>query len=98
MYNGAKSTNLNKGYILFHLLWLPLSPPPQEKCLQETEKQFKEVSEAAGKAQRGHAALVGQVDKFRALSETHKHKSNGLETQLVALRKVGPWWAGGNHF
>ncbi len=72
-------------------------PPPQEKCLQETEKRFKEVSEAAGKAQRGHAALVGQVDKFRALSETHKHKSNGLETQLVALRKVGSRWPGGNH-
>ncbi len=61
---------------------------PQEKCLQETEKRLKEVSETAGKAQRGHTTLVGQVDKYRSLSETLKHKSEGLEAQLVATRKV----------
>ncbi len=75
-----------KNYLL--LTVTAVYPPPQEKCLQETEKRLKEVSETAGKAQRGHTTLVGQVDKYRSLSETLKHKSEGLEAQLVATRKV----------
>ncbi len=43
----------------------------------------------AGKAQRGHTALAGQVDKYKTLSETLKHKGDGLEAQLMAVRKVG---------
>ena len=34
------------------------------------------------------------MDKYKQAADTLKHKCEGLEAQLVALRKVGGWVGG----
>ena len=56
--------------------------------LAQTESKLKEVSEQSSKIQRSYQSMAGQVDKYKHTSEIFKHKCEGLETQLVSIRKV----------
>ena len=53
-----------------------------------SESKLKELSEQNGKLQRSYKSVSSQVDKYKQASETLKHKSEGLEAQLISLRKV----------
>ena len=53
-----------------------------------SEAKLKELSEQNAKLQRSHKSVSSQVDKYRQSSETLKRKCEGLEAQLVSLRKV----------
>ena len=60
----------------------------QDKQLSFSESKMKELSEQNAKLQRSHKSVSTQVDKYRQTSDTLKRKCEGLEAQLVALRKV----------
>lgn len=53
-----------------------------------TQTRLKEITDQNTKLHRGHKSMMSQLDKYRQSSETLKHKCEGLEAQLLSLRKV----------
>lgn len=51
------------------------------------EKKVKELTEEQGRLQKTNQGLQSQIDKYKKLYDECKHKNEGLEQQLVALRK-----------
>ena len=62
--------------------------PLQDKQLNASEAKLKELGEQNAKLQHEHKSVSSQVDKYKQSSETLKRKCEGLEAQLVSLRKV----------
>ena len=58
--------------------------------MSSSESKLKELTEQNAKLQRSHKSVSSQVDKYmyKQASENLKHKCDGLEAQLVSLRKV----------
>ena len=76
------------GVVMCCYYYCTLNFAPQDKQLSGNEAKLKELSEQNAKLQRSHKAVSSQVDKYRQSSETLKRKCEGLEAQLVSLRKV----------
>ncbi|XP_068743873.1 testis-expressed protein 9-like isoform X3 [Montipora capricornis] len=53
----------------------------------EVEKKVKELTDEQGRLQKTNQGLQSQIDKYKKLYDECKHKNEGLEQQLVALRK-----------
>jgi len=51
------------------------------------ERRVKELTEEQGRLQKTNQGLQSQIDKYKKLYDECKHKNEGLEQQLVALRK-----------
>ncbi|KAL9985668.1 hypothetical protein ACROYT_G008094 [Oculina patagonica] len=51
------------------------------------EKKVKELTEEQGRLQKTNQSLQSQIDKYKKLYDECKHKNDGLEQQLVSLRK-----------
>ncbi|CAH3103780.1 unnamed protein product [Pocillopora meandrina] len=51
------------------------------------EKKVKELTEEQGRLQKTNQGLQSQIDKYKKLYDDCKHKNDGLEQQLVSLRK-----------
>lgn len=51
------------------------------------ERKVKELTEEQGRLQKTNQGLQSQIDKYKKLYDECKHKNEGLEQQLVALRK-----------
>lgn len=51
------------------------------------QKKVKELTEEQGRLQKNNQGLQAQIDKYKKLYDECKHKNEGLEQQLVALRK-----------
>ena len=54
--------------------------------------RLKELEEERGRLHRTNAAQQNQMDKYKKLAEDARSKSDSQETQLTAVRKVGPLW------
>ena len=50
--------------------------------------RVKQLEEERGRLHRTSAAHLSQLDKQRKLAEDFRHKSDSLEHQLTAVRKV----------
>lgn len=51
------------------------------------EKKVKELTDEQGRLQKTNQGLQSQIDKYKKLYDECKHKNDGLEQQLVSLRK-----------
>lgn len=60
----------------------------QEKQLSTFNSKLKELTDQTSKLQRNYQTAAAQVEKYKQAAETLRHKSEGLEGQLVSLRKV----------
>ena len=61
----------------------------QEKQLSTYNAKLKELTNQTSKLQRNYQTAAAQVDKYKQTADALHHKSEGLEGQLVSLRKVG---------
>jgi hypothetical protein len=50
--------------------------------------RVKELEDERGRLTRTNAAQTTQIDKFKKIAEDSKTKTESLETQLAATRKV----------
>ena len=60
----------------------------QEEQNSKLEVQIKEMEDDRTRLQRSSTAQQTQIEKYKRLSDEAKRKSEGLETQLAAVRKV----------
>ena len=61
---------------------------PQDEENTSLAGRVKELEEERGRLHRTNAAQATQLDKFKKIAEDSKGKTESLETQLTANKKV----------